>query len=164
MVLLNTEYFLLITKLDMKCTFFNPLTICLATSGWLAIAPTTFSQSLKPQITGDVQHLTCLKDAQGLICKIEERDSNSAKNPRDIKKAKATESLKDSTAKTVPQLLSSAQLEFISNILLGFLYFVLPAGLGLGIFLHDKYYAYRSHLLKAQIERLERLWQQNPQH
>lgn len=146
----------------MKFKPFSLVTVCLAASGCLAIASAAFAQSVKLHIDGEgVQHLTCVKDAQGLMCKTEERDSELAGNPEDVKDG-ASESLKASTIKTVPQILSSAQLEFISNVLLGFLYFVLPTGIGLGIFLHDKYSSYRNAILDQQITILERLWTQSP--
>lgn len=128
----------------MKFKPFSLLTVCLAASGCLAIAPTAFGQSPEQHINGEnVQHLTCVKDAQGLMCKTEERDSEPAGNPGNV-------------------MISSAQLELISNVLLGFLYFVLPTGIGLAIFLHDKYSSYRSAILDKQIEILERLWMQSP--
>jgi hypothetical protein len=142
---------------------FSILTLCLAASGCLAIAPAAFSQSVKLHIDGEgVQHLTCIKDAQGLMCKTEERDSEPAENPGNDLEAGVPESLKVSSITTVPPKLSSAQLELISNVLLGFLYFVLPIGIGLGIFLHDKYSSYRSAILDQQIMILERLWMQSP--
>ncbi len=107
-----------------------------------------------------MQHLTCVKDAQGLMCTI---DESQERDHEVAKKAGTAKTLKASTVAAVPQLISSTQLGFISNVLLGFLYFVLPVGLGLGIFLHDKYYAYRSNLVKEQIDLLERLWKQSPQ-
>jgi hypothetical protein len=66
-------------------------------------------------------------------------------------------------AAATPHFLSPAQQESICNILLGTLYFVLPVGLGLAIFLNDRYSNYRSALLHQQIQLLERLWHQNPQ-
>lgn len=147
----------------MKFKPFSLLTVCLAASGCLAIAPTAFGQSVDQHINGeDVQHLTCVKDAQGLMCKTEERDSEPAGNPGNVSEAGVPESLKVSSITTVPQMISSAQLELISNVLLGFLYFVLPTGIGLAIFLHDKYSSYRSAILDKQIEILERLWMQSP--
>jgi hypothetical protein len=151
--------------IDMKFKLFNHLGVCLLTSGFLAIASSAFGQSVELQINGEnVQHLTCVKDTQGLMCKTEQRDSQSTQKTADVREAGTAKSLKASTLMPVPQLLSSAQLEFISNVLLGFLYLVLPVGLGLGIFLHDKYYAYRSNLLSTQMELLERLWKQSSQH
>lgn len=46
----------------------------------------------------------------------------------------------------------------ITNTLLGFIYFVLPCGLVLRIFLYDKYYADRAAVLEKQVELLESLW------
>jgi len=49
------------------------------------------------------------------------------------------------------------QQNFLDNMLIGLSY-LLPAGLFPGIFLYDKYSAYRNVLLKQQIELLEKLW------
>jgi hypothetical protein len=62
----------------------------------------------------------------------------------------------------MPQLFDNAQQEQISHILLGFIYFVLPVGVGLSIFLHDKYVQHRSATLNKQIEILEQVWKQTP--
>ena len=61
------------------------------------------------------------------------------------------------------QLFDNAQQEAISQILLGFIYFVLPVGVGLSIFLHDKCVQQRSATLNKQIEILEQVWKQTPQ-
>ena len=55
----------------------------------------------------------------------------------------------------LPQLLNPHQQKLIENILLGLSY-LLPGSLILGIFLSDSYHAYRSTVLKRQIELLER--------
>jgi hypothetical protein len=63
-----------------------------------------------------------------------------------------------------PQLFNAAQQEEISQMLLGFLYFVLPVGVALSIFLHDKYSQKRSATIKQQTEVLEVTFNQHPQH
>lgn len=63
----------------------------------------------------------------------------------------------------VPQF-DAAQQEEISQMLLGFIYFVLPVGVGLSIFLHDKYAQKRSVTLNKQIEVLELSLHHTPQH
>jgi hypothetical protein len=70
---------------------------------------------------------------------------------------------KPSSANVVPQVLSPAQQKSIANIAL-WIGYLLPCGACLGIFLYDKYSAYRSAILKEQIEMLERLWKQTHQH
>ncbi len=71
---------------------------------------------------------------------------------------KATQSYKSSPVTVVPPLLSSAQEKSIADILLVLIYFVLPGGLVLGMFLYDKYYIYRAGVIQEQIELLERLY------
>ncbi|MFB8794655.1 MAG: hypothetical protein U7126_10620 [Microcoleus sp.] len=62
----------------------------------------------------------------------------------------------------VPQF-DAAQQEEISQMLLGFIYFVLPVGVALSIFLHDKYAQKRSTTLNQQIEVLEISFNHTPQ-
>jgi hypothetical protein len=146
----------------MKFKLFNLLTVCLATSGLLAPAQAALADSVERQMNvEEAQHLVCVKEAQHWLCEVEksgERDSESAPNQGAVKEAKATESLKSSALTVVPPLLTPAQQGTIANILLWFSY-LLPCGLGLGIFLYDKYCVYRAAVLSEQIETLERLWQ-----
>jgi hypothetical protein len=41
------------------------------------------------------------------------------------------------------------------------LVFITPIGIGLGIIAYDRYLVYRAAVFKAQVEMLERLWQQS---
>lgn len=128
----------------MRTKLFNYLATGLITSGLLAIAPSTSAQTARLQTAeSKVEHLTCVKDAQGLMCKTEERDSKPVAPNTTVSAS----------------IVSSEQLGHFSNALLASLYFVLPAGLGLAIFLRDK----QSELLNQQIQRLEKLWSQTPQ-
>jgi hypothetical protein len=130
----------------MKPGFFNPLTAGLIAAGLLTLAPTAFAQPTKLQMPAtEVEHLTCVRDAQGLMCKPQSHDTDAS-----LVKAPG------STTENFPQLVSSQQLGQFSDALLVCLYLVFPAGLGLAILLHDK----RSELLSAQIEQLEKLWNQ----
>lgn len=134
----------------MRTKFFNFLAAGLIAFGLVRIAPSlAFAQTITSN-KSEVEHLTCVKDTQGLMCKTDDRD----------KAATSDESATMQLTSTTPQILSSEQLGQFSNVLLGCLYFVLPTGLGLAIFLHDN----RSKTLNEQIERLEKLWSQNPQH
>ncbi len=134
----------------MRTKFFNSLATGLIAFGLVTIAPSlAFAQTIAFN-ESEVEHLICVKDIQGLMCKTDDRD----------KAATSDESATMQPTSTTPQILSSEQLGQFSNVLLGCLYFVLPTGLGLAIFLHDK----RSKILNEQIERLEKLWSQNPQH
>ncbi len=70
----------------------------------------------------------------------------------------ATQSYKSSPVTVVPPLVSPAQQKSIADILLVLIYFVLPGGLVLGMFLYDKYYIYRAGVIQEQIDLLERLY------
>ncbi|MBA3922114.1 MAG: hypothetical protein H0X31_10610 [Nostocaceae cyanobacterium] len=128
------------------------LTVTVAISSTF-VAPAAFGQS--QQVNGkNVQYLTCVEDSQGLMCKPQARD-NQHQKPENLLPASQI------STTYVPPVLSAAQLGFICNMLLGILYCVLPTGLVLAVFLHDKHDAYRTQLLSTQIEFLERVWQRN---
>ena len=135
----------------MKKILFNHFAACLATSAFLAIAPTALAQS--------AENSTCTQDAQGLMCKSQLSDSSTWVNAPKSELIEATANLSSNEA-TIP----SNQLAAVSNFLLGLTYFILPAGLGLAVFLHDKHEDEIAALLNKQIELLERIWNQNPQH
>jgi len=149
----------------MKFKLFNILTICLATSGLLALATATFGQNVGRKINVEsAQPLVCVKEEQHLLCDVEKSrqpDKKEAGNQAAVKLAQVPVPLKSSTVTAVGQLLSPAQQKTIANMILGFSYLVLPCGLALGIFLYDKYFVYRSAVLNEQIEFLERLWKQS---
>ncbi len=52
------------------------------------------------------------------------------------------------------------RLQELTATILVFLYLMVPAGIGLSLFLSDQYQAYHTRLLKRQRELLERLWEQ----
>ena len=111
------------------------------------------------------QHLVCRKEGEHFLCNVEKRGEldRELANQEAVKRIQSSDKLKSATANVVPQLLSSDQQRVIVNILLGIGFFI-PCGTLLGIFLYDKYCAYRSAVLKEQIELLERLWKQTSQH
>ena len=145
----------------MKFKFFNLLTVCLATSGLLAPAQSAFGDIVEPQMNTEPQHFVCVKQAQHFVCDLEnsgKRDRSLASNQGSVNEAKATESLNSSNVVTVVPSLTPTQQESVANIFI-WLTYLLPLGLGLGLFLYDKYWAYRSAVLHKQIDLLERLWQ-----
>lgn len=102
-----------------------------------------------------IQPSTCAADVQGLRCNL----SNPTLKDATQRQASPT----TASAVALMQPLSNAQMERLSDILLGLLYFVLPIGFGIGLFLHDRQQAQRMATLEAQIKLLERLWNQTPQ-
>jgi hypothetical protein len=156
----------------MKSQLFNLLTLGLATSGLLAPGA-AFGYTGERQISSEeAQHLVCVPQGQRLLCDVEKKEDSpgaswtreSAGNQVSENEANPTQSLKSSTLTVVPPLLTPAQQGTIADILLGFTYFVLPCGLALAIFWHDKYSAYRTAAIEEQIELLERLWKQSSEH
>jgi hypothetical protein len=123
----------------MKLKIFNLISVFLATSGLLTPAQAAV-------VNHSLERQTNVEKAQHLVWQAQP------------KVAKVTHSQKSSPITVVPPLLSPAQQKSVANILIGFIYFVLPCGLVLGIFLHDKYQVYRAAILQKQIELLERLY------
>lgn len=137
-------------------TFMNHLVLCLTASGVVTIAPAALSQSAAPAGSANApQQTLCMSDPQGLMCHPVNHSSKTV--------IASSTAIAPTSPPASPQLLNAAQMEQISNMLLGLLYFVLPAGFGLGLFLHDRYQSQRAALLEAQIQLLEKLWEQSPQ-
>lgn len=140
--------------------FLNLVTIGLALAGAVAIASPALSQTamlgLSAARSGSdtvVQRSTCVRDPQGLMCNA---------NSNEIDQLPLTPQTSVHTA-TVLQPLTHVQMEQLSDLLLGVLYFVLPIGFGLTLLLHDRDEAYRAAMLDNQIKLLEKLWEQSPQ-
>lgn len=137
------------------------LVICLTTPGLLAATQTvTVAGDTNSQMEAEAAlHLVCVKEAQHFVCQ-----PQKPIQPGDaLEQSQRNTGIIKVTATVVPQLLSPAQQELISDVLLGLTY-LLPIGAGLGIFMYSKYASYRSTFLKRQVETLERIWQQSHQH
>lgn len=162
-------------KSAIKLKLFNLLTLCLATSGLLAPSRAAFAYSVQQQMNADkVQHLVCVKEEQRLVCEVDRSreskapqdaatDSESTSDQEAVKSNEAAEFVQSSGVTGTQQLLTPDQQGAIANILLGFIYLVLPSGLCLGIFLYNRYSTYRTAMLHKQVETLERLWNQSTQ-
>lgn len=123
---------------------FTLLTLCLT-----ALAGVTSIQAASATTDGS-QHLVCVKSGQHFICEPEAQTNQelATNNDSEIKG-------------TIAQPLNSAQQDFLANNFL-WLSYLLPGGLALGLFLHDRYAGYRTAVLSAQIQTLERLWKHSP--
>ena len=108
----------------------------------LSLALLGSSNAIAAQPDQNVQHLTCTRDPQGLMCTIDQSQEAVA--------------LKQS-AISQNQGIRSEQLEQISNALIGLIFIGLPIGLILAVIIHDK----RDSDRTKQVEQLERIWQQN---
>lgn len=90
----------------------------------------------------EIQHLTCTKDPQGLLCKVDEtQEMLLLKNPSQSQRSG----------------LSSEQLTHLSNILIGLIFLGLPITIVLSVLIHDK----RDRTKIKQIKQLERIWQRS---
>lgn len=137
-----------------SCALMPLATVCFMLAGASLVAPSALSQDVARSTPSAVTpNSTCAIESQGLMCNVDqhELETPSASSQASI------------NAASLLQPSTNAQMEQLSNVLLGFLYFVLPVGFGLGLFLHDRYQAYRSAMLDAQIKLLEKLWEQSPQ-
>lgn len=144
-----------------KSQLLSCLAICLATSALLATTQAkTFAQSAESHMEAEAAlNLVCVKKSQYFIC----RQENKTQPGDDSLQNQGTAGATRITATIVPQLLSPAQQELMANILIGLSY-LLPAGLGLGIYIYDRYADYRCSILKQQVETLERIWERSPLH
>ncbi len=142
---------------------FRPLAIsCFALVGMMtitaaSIAQPAVAQSSTTQRIGQstsktiTPHLICTADAHGSMCNPE--------SPALKFDGEHNQAAQETTKVALPQPLSNVQMEHLTDLLLGLIYVVMPVGLGLSIFLHDRHQA----TIDAQIERLEKLWQQSSQ-
>ncbi|MBC7970411.1 MAG: hypothetical protein H7Z11_09835 [Verrucomicrobia bacterium] len=131
-----------------------PLAIVVAAS-MMVISPAAVAQA---SVT---QHSTCTADVQGLMCNPGDRVLEAPT----VNESSVGAPVPQAATKTasVLQPLSNTQMERLADILLGLTYFVLPVGLGVGLFLYDRHQAQRTATLEAQIKLLEKLWHQSPQ-
>lgn len=91
----------------------------------------------------EIQHLTCTKDSQGLMCTIDETQETVV-----LKHASQPEIFKGNSA---------SQLGELSNFLIGLIFIGFPITIVLSVLIHDK----RDDAKLKQIEELERIWQQS---
>jgi hypothetical protein len=131
------------------------LSACIAASSLLLTAEAALAQSAEaPMDLKSVQHLVCVKEAQHFICDPQSAEQSTNDAAEDESANKTTE----------PSYLISPQRDrTISYALLGVLYFGLPIAVALTIWALDKKSKVRKMTLKAQIDLLERIWEQNPQ-
>ena len=150
-----------VAAIGMRRTLKHFLVLCCATTGFvasglMAIVPSGLSQSTVSVVQEKTQRSSCTTDPKVSMC----GSSTAASEPV---AAPASNATPISNLAASPQLLNAEQMEQLSDTLLGLLYFALPVGAGLGLFLHDRYQDQRAALLEAQIKLLERLWEQSPQ-
>jgi len=115
----------------------------LVASGLVLSAPAALGQDIKP-------HTAPISGAQNFV-------GNASGVSRPIfKEPPATHEQS--------YLVSPVQDAMISNILLVFLYLVLPTGVVLAIWRQEKRNRIQRMSLESQIEMLERIWKKSPQH
>lgn len=120
------------------------LSFSLTAAGWLIVVP-------PGQAAANQTNLICTKEAEHFICNPATHQSASALAENRV------------TATIVPQFFTPTEQATIADVLLGLTY-LLPVGLGLGIFLYDRYAHHRASLLQQQITALEQIWQRHTTH
>lgn len=125
---------------------------CLTAASFAIALPSGLSQTIQPE---DIQHLTCTKQGQKLICDIETMDSQTSPS--------RSPSEQQLSVPTRTYLLSPNLDEKLANILLAISFIGLPVGLILVILWFDKHPAEQDSKLQRQIETLERIWNQTSQ-
>lgn len=135
---------------------------CVALVGMMTIAAASIAQPAVAQASTTQRigqstsktttpYLICTAEAHGSMCNPE---GSTLKSDGEHKHAAP-----EATKFALSQSLSNVQMEHFADLLLRLIYVVMPVGLGLSIFLHDRHRA----MINAQIERLEKLWQQSSQ-
>ena len=137
----------------MNYKLFN-LLIFVTAWGLTTPTPAVYGRGLEPQ---QEIHLVCHKQAQQWLCDDDRSNQESAEDEGAVRQAQATANGK-APAGAAKQGLNPAQQRSISNTLIWLSYLV-PCGLGLGLFMYHRYSVYRDVVLQKQIETLERLWQ-----
>ncbi|MBW4684741.1 MAG: hypothetical protein KME40_06480 [Komarekiella atlantica HA4396-MV6] len=135
----------------MRAKLLNVLTVCVVTLIVLSPGLVVFGVVWERHIN--------LVESQNLICKVNKSSTwNPQSNGTHLSQSQA--STKPSDRNLVNQILTIAEQYKLATILQWF--FVLtPICVGLGIIFYDRYLFYRAAVLKAQVEMLERLWQQS---
>lgn len=121
----------------------------LTLSGGLIASSATAQSIDSSKQNSQVQHLTCVKDTQGLMCTVDKA----------LDAASGVQQTNSKSDLTVSEQATNEQLGQISNALLAIMYVGLPIALVFAILRHDK----RDAELAQSIEGLERIWNQNPQ-
>ena len=139
----------------MKVKLLNVLTVCLVTLVVLSPGLVVFSI-----VWG--RHIEFVK-MQNLACEINKNSTaNSALIVPEVAKTLSQYQTKNeiSDRNLVNRLLIAAEQYRLASILQWFV-LITPIFVGLGIIVYDRYLVYRAAILKAQVEMLERLWQQS---
>lgn len=147
-----------------KSRFACVLSACIAASSLLMPTPAAFGQNVTTADTNDVQHLTCVKEGQRLVCDIQQPGQPNKVITFEQKPytGKASESV-ELTPVARTALISPELDEIFASTLLWVFYIGLPINVVLAIWLHDKRTSKRTAELKEQVDMLERIWKQNPQ-
>jgi hypothetical protein len=139
----------------MKLKILNVLTVSLVTLAVLSPGIIVFNL-----IWG--RHIELVK-TQNLSCQVTKMNKGSEPF---FSQPESINTLQSPAKKKLPQHNFFEQLQILVTkykiaTILQWLVLGTPVGIGLGILVYDRYLVYRTAVLKAQIEMLERLWQQS---
>ncbi|MGA7934658.1 MAG: hypothetical protein WCA35_14025 [Kovacikia sp.] len=133
-----------------KIGFAGWLAVCVAMSGAFLTPQAAFGQDLKtqPKLEAVKQPETLSREQNFL--------GNSSPGGNLVPKPV--------NASQTSYLISPTQDELISNVLLAFLFLVLPAGVAFAVWMQERRDRDRTLTLNAQIQMLERIWKKSPQY
>jgi hypothetical protein len=127
--------------------YLTPIFVGLTIAGG-SIASATAVQPITTSSQSDrVEHLTCVRDPQGLMCNVDE--SSNVKSTDRVKIV-----AKNTATAASPTTFNSDRLAQISNSLLGIIYLGFPSLLVFAIVRHDRLAAKHTQL----VAQLEKLW------
>ncbi|PSB58553.1 hypothetical protein [Chamaesiphon polymorphus] len=129
----------------MNIKHLTPILVGMMLSG--GIITSAVAQPATPSSqNAQVEHLTCVRDPQGLMCNVDESSS-----------VKSTERVTIHKNSSTPAVVTTEQLAQASDLLLGIIYLGLPSALILAIVRYDRRAAKHTQL----VAQLERIWE-NP--
>ncbi|WP_066377330.1 MULTISPECIES: hypothetical protein [unclassified Anabaena] len=139
----------------MKPKLLNVLTVCLVT--FAVVSPGLVVLNFVWE-----KHIEFVKTQKLLyeVSKLNATDTSISISNINQNSSQALFARKSPTCQIFNQMLANIE-HYKILIIFQWLIILTPAMIGLGIVIYDKYLIYRASLLQAQIEMLERLWQQS---
>ncbi|WP_309739845.1 MULTISPECIES: hypothetical protein [unclassified Chamaesiphon] len=130
----------------MNIKHLTPILVGMMLSGGILTSAAVAQPATSSSQNSQVEHLTCVRDPQGLMCNVD-----------DSSNVKSTERVTISKNRSTPAAVNTQQLAQASNLLLGIIYLGLPSALIFAIVRYDRRAAQHTQL----VAQLERIWE-NP--
>ena len=127
----------------MNIKHLTPILVGMMLSGGIITSAAAAQPTTSSSQNSQVEHLTCVRDPQGLMCNVD--DSSSVKSTKRVTISKNS---------STPTAVNTQQLAQASDLLLGIIYLGLPSALILAIVRYDRRAAKHTQL----VAQLERIW------